>query len=455
MKLKKRNTRLTNRAISTARPKASEYTLWDSTLNHFGLRVYPSGVRSFIVQIRVQGRMRKITLGRFPATGIAEARKQAATLLARIWSGEPIAPVRKPKAPLFRDFAVCYRERRKCRWKPSSLETFDIYLRNRLMPHFGRLRLDTIDHARVSAWFDTASAEKPGAANRAFEILRAMLNTARQWGELGESVPDACANIVKNPRRPVARYLNREELNRLGTVLDRHEKDHPWPVAAIRLLTLTGARLSEVLNLRWDELGDVSEEGYSARLTHSKTGPRTIWLGPDAAQLVARLPRDEHSVRIFPEDLTSDLLYRFWCDVREQAGLSGLRIHDCRHTWASQGIMNGVGLPTVGKMLGHRRHRTTALYAHLDDATLRDAAAQSSLIIARAMRYKAQPQLNNASSDTDDELPHGPEPQDEEHVTRVQHPEHDALDHKIRVLPTDVSAGKAVNPKTPDGFFRI
>ena len=261
MKLKKRNIRLTNHAISTARPKASEYTLWDSALNHFGLRVYPSGVRSFIVQIRVQGRLRKITLGRFPVTGIAEARKQAAALLARIWSGEPMAPVRKPRTPLFRDFAVRYRERRKCRWKPSSLETFDIYLHNRLMPLFGRLRLDTIDHARVSAWFDAASAEKPGAANRAFEILRALLNTARQWGELRESVPDACANIVKNKAKPVARYLNREELNRLGTVLDRHEQDRPWPVAAIRLLTLIGARLSEVLHLRWGEIGELSENG--------------------------------------------------------------------------------------------------------------------------------------------------------------------------------------------------
>ena len=454
MKSRKKNIRLTNHAISSARPRASEYTLWDGTLNHFGLRVYPSGVRSFVVQIRVQGRMRKITLGRFPATGIAGARKQAAALLARIWSGEPIAPVCKPKSPLFRDFAVRYRERRKGRWKPSSLETFDIYLRNRLMPHFGRLRLDTIDHVRVSAWFDAASAEKPGAANRAFEILRAMRNAARQWGELGESAPDACANIVKNKSKPVARYLNREELNRLGAVLDRHEQDHSWPVAAIRLLTLTGARLSEVLNLRWDEIGELSENGATVRLADSKTGPRTIWLGPDAAQLVTRLPRDEHAVRIFPETLDSDLLYRFWCEVRKQAGLSGLRIHDCRHTWASQGIMNGVGLPTVGKMLGHRRCRTTAIYAHLDDAALRDAAAQTALVIAGAMRYKAQPQSDNASGDSHDEWLHRLKPEDE-HVTRVQHPEHVPLDREICDLPADASTGKAVNPKTPDGFFRI
>ena len=77
-----------------------------------------------------------------------------------------------------------------------------------------------------------------------------MLVSARQWGELGEHVPDACANIVRNPRRPVARYLNRDELERLGAVLDWRREEHPWPVAAIRLLTLTGARLSEIVNLK-------------------------------------------------------------------------------------------------------------------------------------------------------------------------------------------------------------
>ena len=263
-------------------------------------------------------------------------------------------------------------------------------MRHRIMPTFGRLRLDTIDHTRVSAWFDAASVDRPGAANRAFEILRTMLRTARQWGELAEDAPDACANIIMNPRRPVARYLDREELERLGAVLDRRRAEHPWPVAALRLLTLTGARLSEVLDLRWDEIGALSEDGATARLADSKTGPRTLWLGPEAARLVASLPRREGR-RVFPQDLTSNRLYTFWVGVREEAGLPGVRIHDCRHTWASQGVMNGVGLPTVGRLLGHRRWSTTAIYAHLDDNVLRDAAAQAAAVIARAMGYKAEP----------------------------------------------------------------
>ena len=335
MNRSKHRIRLTVKAIAAAKPAEGEYTLWDNLLGHFGVRVQCSGVKSYIVQTRARGRMRKITLGRFPELSLDAARREGAAVLARLWGGENMTPPRKKMAPLFRDFAKRYRERRRHRWKPSSLETYDIYMRNRLMPHFGRLRLDAIDHARVSAWFDVASVDKPGAANRAFEILRAMLASARQWGDLDEHVPDACANIAKNPRRAVARYLRPEELERLGAVLDRHREAHPWPVAALRLLTLTGARLSEIVNLHWGEIGEIDEDGTSARIEDSKIGPRTLWFGPEAARVLAALPRIDGSDRVFPDDLTSARLHVFWCGIREEAGLAGLRIHDLRHSWPS------------------------------------------------------------------------------------------------------------------------
>ncbi len=158
-------------------------------------------------------------------------------------------------------------------------------------------------------------------------------------------------------------------------------------MAALRLLTLTGARLSEVLNLRWDEIGELCDDGASARLEDSKTGPRTLWLGPQAVKVLAAIPRREGDGRVCPEDLTSGKLYNFWCVVRQDAGLQGVRIHDARHTDASQGVMNGVGLTTVGRLLGHRERTTTAIYAHLDDAALQGAAA----VIARAMGFRAEP----------------------------------------------------------------
>ena len=173
-------------------------------------------------------------------------------------------------------------------------------------------------------------------------------------------------------------------------------------MAAIRLLTLTGARLSEVLNLKWEEIGELSEDGASARLGDPKTGPRTVWLGPEAARLIAALHRHEEGGRVFPEDLTSARLYTFWVGIREEVGLHGLRIDDCRHTWASQGVMNGVGLTTDGRLLGHRKRRTTAICAHLDDAALQDAAAQAAGVIAQAMGYKAEPSpLPDEAQDND------------------------------------------------------
>ncbi len=105
---------------------------------------------------------------------------------------------------------------------------------------------------------------------------------------------------------------------------------------------------------------------------------------------------------MFPEALTSSRLYTFWVSIRDEAALPGLRIHDCRHTWASQGVMNGVGLTTVGRLLGHRQRDTTAIYAHLDDRTLGDAAAQAAAIIASAMQFKPVASLApEASAGTD------------------------------------------------------
>ena len=167
-------------------------------------------------------------------------------------------------------------------------------------------------------------------------------------------------------------------------------------------LDLWGAALGKVINLKWDEIGELGEDGASVRLEDSKTGLRTIWLGPEAARLVAALPRSDGSTRVFPEDLTSARLYMFWVGIREEAGLSGLRIHDGRHTWASQGVMNGVGLTTVGRLLGHRQRETTAIYAHLDDGGLRDAAARAAAVIARAMGYSAElPPLRDETDDSD------------------------------------------------------
>ena len=144
--------------------------------------------------------------------------------------------------------------------------------------------LDRIGPEDVAAWFDAASRDKPGAANRALEILRAMMFRTEEWG-LREHGSNPCLGIARNPRNNVARFLDTADLARLGRALDANEARWPEAVAAIRLLALTGCRRSEVLDLRWRDIGK-----DTINLRDSKTGPRAVPLGKAARALIETLP---------------------------------------------------------------------------------------------------------------------------------------------------------------------
>ena len=378
---------LTPRLARDAGPGAKDTFLFDKALPGFGLRIHPSGRKVWIVQARIEGRSRRIVVARFGEMELAEARRRARDLLDRIRAGgNPADDIqREKKAPTFRQFADEYLRRSDPHWKPSGRKTVRIYLNARILPAFGRMALDAICAQDVAAWFDAASRDRPGAANRAFEILRAMMFRAEEWG-LRERDSNPCLGIRKNPRRKIARFLDADELAQLGRALDAREAERPEAVAAIRLLALTGCRRSEVLNLRWRDVG-----ADALNLADSKTGPRAVPLGEAARALIDALPgpRDADAF-LFPryaEARGQSSLTACWRAACEDAGLGRLRLHDLRHTAASLAVMAGENLPLVGKILGHRRHRTTAGYAHLDDTHLVAAAEKVGAAIAVAMEY--------------------------------------------------------------------
>ena len=204
----------------------------------------------------------------------------------------------------------------------------------------------------LAEWFDAASKDKPGAANRAFEILRSMMFRAEDWG-FRKPGTNACVGIKKNPRRNIARFLDTEELGRFGRALDAHEKRWPEAVAAIRLLALTGCRRGEVLNLRWRDIAD-----NAITLPDSKTGPRLVPLGKAARTVIRALPgpRDPNAF-LFPKNAQRRNPHNIvdcWRTVCRDARLGKLRLHDLRHTAASHAVMSGENLPLVGKLLGHQ-----------------------------------------------------------------------------------------------------
>ncbi len=389
---------LTPRLAREAKSNGKDTILFDKALSGFGLRIHPSGRKVWIVQARIEGRSRRIVIARHGEMDLAQARRRARDMLARIRAGDnPADEIRKEKqTPTLREFADEYLRRCEPHWKPSGRRTMRIYLKARILPAFGRIPLDAIGPEDVAAWFDAASRDKPGAANRAFEILRAMMNRAEEWG-LRERGTNPCLGIAKNPRNNVARFLDADELARLGRALDANEARWPEAVAAIRLLALTGCRRSEVLDLRWRDIGE-----DAINLRDSKTGPRAVPLGKAARALIAALPCPHNpDAFLFPRHAEGRgiwVLTNCWRAACADAGLGRLRLHDLRHTAASQAVMAGENLPLVGKLLGHRRHRTTAGYAHLDDAHLVEAAERVGRIIERAMSGSASgsrpPQLS-------------------------------------------------------------
>ena len=153
--------------------------------------------------------------------------------------------------------------------------------------------------------------------------------------------------------------------------------------AALTLLLLTGCRSGEILSLEW---GDV--KGNRLLLRDSKTGPRTVWLGSAARKVIDGIPRHPKLRQMFwnyryrkpMRDVST-----YWREVREAAGLHGVRIHDLRHTFASHAAMNKETLPMIGRLLGHANHQSTARYAHLDDKHLLEAAEQIGEAVERML----------------------------------------------------------------------
>ena len=377
--------KLTARLARESKAGEKDTILFDKALPGFGLRIHPSGRKVWIVQARIEGRSRRMVIARYGEMSLAQARRRALDLLQRIRAGDNPAEdiLREKRTPTVKEFAREYLRRCDPYWKPSGRKTVRIYLKARILPAFGRMPLDRLGPEDVAEWFDAASRDRPGAANRAFEILRSMMYRAEEWG-FRERGTNPCLGIRKNPRRNIARFLDHDELARLGRALEAHESRWPEAVAAIRLLALTGCRRGEIVNLRWR---DIAENAIV--LPDSKTGPRSVPLGASARAIVDALPGSRRKdAFLFPNNAGRRSPYnivRCWHTVRAHANLGSLRLHDLRHTAASHAVMSGENLPLVGRLLGHRRHETTAGYAHLADGHLVKTAEKVGGLVAEAM----------------------------------------------------------------------
>ncbi|MDR3376709.1 MAG: site-specific integrase, partial [Ancalomicrobiaceae bacterium] len=180
------------------------------------------------------------------------------------------------------------------------------------------------------------------------------------------------------------RYLTPDELARLGKVL-RESNSEREAVNCIHLLLLTGCRLSEIQTLKWDY---VDFDAGVLRLPDSKTGAKLVAIGQAVIDLFKTIPKVKDNPYVITGQVEGQHLtdmQKPWRRLRKRAGLDGLRIHDLRHSFASDALQLGEDLPMIGKLLGHTQVQTTARYAHLKTDPIRAAADKVSDAIATAL----------------------------------------------------------------------
>ena len=352
-----KRTRLTDASIKRLKPCDTDYTVWDTVVPGLGVRVRASGFRGYVFHPRGSGSTRRMSLGQTALKGLHEVRRECLAIqldgnAAEFGTGSiPVADI-----PLFRDYvADPWMAGHRHRWKPSTRRNVESLLRCQLVPAFGQLPLDRIAPADVDAWFHRCSVKAPSNANKALALLRRIMNHAVSSGLVSVNPAE---RTKMNPRPRLTRFLSAGEIVRLHEALDQCVAERPaWKGQAdmIRLLLYTGCRKSEIKDLRWSEVGE-----NTLRLADSKTGPRTVQLSANARAVVERQGRENGSF-VFPSPVNPGRPYgnilMLWNRVRELAGLSGVRLHDMRHTYASQAVMKGIPLPVVARLLGHSNVR--------------------------------------------------------------------------------------------------
>lgn len=431
--------KLTKTAVDRLQVEAKPYVAWCGKLPGFGMAVRPTGVMSFIAQYDFGGRSgatRRVTIGRYGEGSIwtaDTARKEAERILHDAKRGIDHAEAKAKRKAELTVADLCDEYLRDgCDHKKASTVAMD---RGRIERHIksqpiGKLKISEVRDLHIEklkkdiANGKTAVKREGGKGYIATGGKGAATRTIRMLGGIF-SYAVKCKYIKENPRKGVdlyadkkgERFLSDDEFQRLAEALREAETEGlPWmpknpgskhvpkiaataretidahAIAAIRLLMLTGCRLREILNLKW---AHVDEANGALNLPDSKTGAKKVLVGAAAMQVFKGIPRIKDNPYVIagtePKKPRADLK-RPWSRITEHAGLNvdaegnpkPLRLHDLRHSFASAGIAQGMTLPMIGKLLGHKSAATTARYAHLAESVERRALAEIENKIAAA-----------------------------------------------------------------------
>ena len=418
---------ITKRLLDNLKPRQGEYFVWDGSLSGFGVRVQSTGAMSYVVKYRAgSGRSaptRRITLAKAGTITPDEARTLAKKTLGSVAHGADPAAQRAAdkRASTFAEVAEHFlTEHVEAKRSASSAKSYRDLLERLVIPELGKRKAEKITTAEIQR-LHSKHSRSPYQANRLLRVLSSLFSFAAK----AHAVPvgfNPCRGIEYFPEEGRERYLTTQELALIGEAIreaetvglpysvdetkpkgkhapkegNRRTVIGPYAAAALRLLIFTGARLREILHLKWDY---VDFERGLLMLPTSKTGKKTIVLNAPALAVLTGLPRVGAYVVAGTSGGEEDErprsdLKRPWKAVSKRAGLTGVRIHDLRHTHASVGASAGLGLPIIGKLLGHAQSTTTQRYAHLDNDPLKKASEHIGSRLAAAMGEVTTPRAN-------------------------------------------------------------
>ena len=349
--------------------KKTDY--WDTIVPGFTLEVRSSGGKTYYLRYTdPHGKQRQIKIGKFEAVKFRAAKEKARKLRSEVeLNGNPAERKEKKKAtPTYAALAQQHIDHAKTYQKRP--ENTEAVINIQLLPKWGKLRLDEITQQEISKWLaEKRKTLKPATVEKLRMMLGRSFELGRQW-----NIPGAEINPVRAVPRfkfdnARDRYLTKEEAQRLLKACKRSSNPQLWSI--VSLLLYTGARKSELLNAKWEH---VDLEHRSWLIPDSKTGKaRRVPLASAAVEVLNGLVEISGCPWLLPNPETRkpyNSIKRAWDTARTEAKLSGLRIHDLRHSAASFMANAGTDLFAIGRILGHADHQSTMRYSHLANDTL-------------------------------------------------------------------------------------
>lgn len=347
---------------------------WDDEVPGFGVRIYPTGEKAFILRYRFNGRKRFLTIGQYGILTLDQARSMARSNLVEVLQGKDPIETKKTKTQgeKVSDLCTIYMERH-AKVHKKTWDTDQSRINRHILPAWRNFPIASIKRSDIVLMHTKIGNQNgPYEANRVVELLSKMFELATRWGFLpeGSTNPARGIDIFKEKKRD--RWVRPDELPRLAAAIAQEQ--NLYARAAIWLYLLTGVRKSELLKAKWQ---DVDFSRLELRLPDTKSG-RThyIPLSKPVIKILSNLPRIEGNPYILSGTVEGRHLVNIskpWRRIRKMAQLEDVRLHDLRRTVGSWLACAGNSLLLIGRVLNHSNPSTTAIYARLAEDHVRKA----------------------------------------------------------------------------------